>query len=228
MSRLDSSRHQEQRGRILHAAASLLATEGYHGMSMRRLAKTAGTSLGNVYNYFSSKEDILFALQREAFEALCAATSEALAGIPDPVERLYGFISHHVGYFCEHPQVMRVLVHEAASLPGPRRRDVRALKERYFEIARDIVRDLIERGAGDHAAAREIEDDAELERITYSIFGMLNWIYGWYRPERHGSPQKLARTIHEMALGGLVAPCSFQQIGERAESPLALAGAGGR
>ncbi len=227
MSRLDTRRHQEQRGRILHAAASLLASEGYHGMSMRSLAKTAGTSLANVYNYFSSKEDILFVLQKEAFEALCAATSEALAGIPDPVERLHGFISHHVSYFSEHPDVMRVLINEAASLPGPRRRDVRGLKERYFEIGRGIVRELIELG-GEGGAGRPSEDEAELERVTYSLFGMLNWIYGWYRPDRHGSPQELARTIHEMALGGLTAPRAVAEPSPLLRVVGAVAGAGGR
>jgi AcrR family transcriptional regulator len=206
MNRADGQRHQEQRARILQAAAALLAAEGFHGMSMRSLAKTAGTSLSNVYNYFPSKEDILFALQKESFETLCAATSEALADVDDPAGRLFGFISHHVRYFADHPDVMRVLVHEASALPPPRRREVRGLKERYFTIARDIVRELIEKSRDQAAAAgRETADDAELERITYSIFGMLNWIYGWYRPELHGTHQELARTIHRLAFCGLAA-----------------------
>ncbi len=205
MSRIDPRRQLEQRGKILQAAATLIATEGYHGMSMRSLAKASGHSLANVYNYFSSKEEILFALQKEAFETLLEATGAALADIPDAVGRLYCFISHHVHYFVEHPDVMRALVHEAASLPEERRRVVRRVKEQYFEIGRRIARDLIEDGG------RVLEDDAELERITYSLFGMLNWIYGWYRPEVHGGPRQLARTIYEIALCGLLADSPYRQ-----------------
>lgn len=219
MSRVDVRRQREIRGRILHAAAGLIATADFHGMSMRNLARAAGTSLANVYNYFTSKEDILFALQKEAFEALVAATEDALADVDDPVGRLYGFISNHVRYFTQHPDVMRTLVHEAATLPPERRRLVRSLKERYFTIARDIVGVLIAQGCG--AGGRPIADEAELDRVTYSLFGMLNWIYGWYQPEVHGTPRELARTIHELALCGLVARCPYRQIQDSMDAHLA-------
>lgn len=224
MSRNDLKRQLEQRGKILHAAASLIAKEGYHGMSMRSLARASGVSLANVYTYFSSKEDILFDLQKGAFETLLEATTGALADVPEAVGRLYGFISHHVHYFAAHPEVMRTLVHEAASLPEERRRVVRRLKEQYFEIGRRIVRDLIENGCGNGSASgRRLEDPAELERITYSLFGMLNWIYGWYQPEIHGGPSQLARTIHEIALCGLVSDCPYRKVQGVMEARLAAA-----
>ncbi len=210
MSRVDRRRQLEQRGKILQAAASLIAAEGYHGMSMRRLAKASGHSLANVYNYFSSKEEILFELQKEAFETLLEATGAALVDVPDAVGQLYCFISHHIHYFAERPEVLRTLVHEAASLPEERRRVVRRLKEQYFEIGRRIVRDLVSSDAA--ARASHERDPAELERMTYSLFGMLNWIYGWYQPRLHGGPDQLARTIYEMALCGLVADSPYREL----------------
>ena len=221
MSRAGSQHQLEQRGKILQAAATLIASEGYHGMSMRRLAKISGISLANVYNYFASKEDILFALQKEAFETLLETTGPALAGVGDAVGRLYSFISNHVRYFAEHPEVMRALVYEAASLPAERRRVIRRLKEQYFEIGRHIVRELVENGCDQPGTAGRRIDGVELERITYNIFGMLNWIYGWYQPDLHGSPRQLARTIHEIALCGLVANCPYRKVQERMEARLA-------
>ncbi len=50
---------------------------------------------------------------------------------------------------------------------------------------------------------------------------MLNWIYGWYRPEVHGSPRQLARTIHGIALCGLTARCPYRQIQDRMDLHLA-------
>ncbi len=221
MSRTDPRRQQELRAKILQAAAALIATEGYHGMTMRNLAQAAGTSLANVYNYFAAKEDILFALQREAFEALIAAAGDALDGVGDAAGRLYGFIHHHVRYCAEHPDVMHVLVHEAASLPPGERRIVRQTKERYFEIGRGIVRQLIADGDGSARPGNPSPGDAELDRLTYSLFGMLNWIYGWYRPEAHGDPRQLARTIHGIATGGLAARGAGAPVQDRMEAHIA-------
>jgi AcrR family transcriptional regulator len=47
---------------ILHAARSLLAAEGYAGLSMRRVAAEVGISLSNVQHYYQSKDDLLEAL----------------------------------------------------------------------------------------------------------------------------------------------------------------------
>jgi AcrR family transcriptional regulator len=43
---------------IIHAAAQLFIQQGYHGTSMRQIAKAAGLALGSAYNHFSSKEAI--------------------------------------------------------------------------------------------------------------------------------------------------------------------------
>ena len=212
------------RERILHAAAGAIAAHGFHGMSMRELARAAGMGLSNLYNYFSSKEEILFALQREAFEVLVTSAEEALRrmeseagpGGATPDARLYVLVSHHVRYVAENPAVMRVLVHEAATLPAPRRRAVRRLKERYFRLARGIVEALMGPAFTGSGA-----DPAELDRITYNLFGMLNWIYGWYDPALHGPPEELARTIHRIALCGVVSQCPFRDLQDRLDENLA-------
>ena len=43
---------------IIKAATDEFLKYGYAGASMRRMAKAAGTGLGNFYNYFSSKDEI--------------------------------------------------------------------------------------------------------------------------------------------------------------------------
>ena len=186
------------RARILEAAAREISERGFHGMSMRELARGAGMSLGNTYNYFSSKDEILFALQREAFEALVRSAQEALSGVNGASARLYVFVAHHVRTVVRHPAVMRVLVHEAATPPPEHRREVRRLKERYFALGRAIVAELAD-GAQEGSKA----DDAELDRTAYNLFGMLNWVYGWYEPRLHGSPADVARSIHRIAVGGV-------------------------
>ncbi|PWF55325.1 TetR/AcrR family transcriptional regulator [Massilia glaciei] len=47
---------------ILHAARSILAAEGYAGLSMRRVANEVGMSLSNVQHYYGSKDALLEAV----------------------------------------------------------------------------------------------------------------------------------------------------------------------
>jgi AcrR family transcriptional regulator len=195
-----SRRHAAGRTEVLDRAAHAIAQRGYHGMSMRDLARATGRGLASFYTLFGSKEDILYHLQKHALATLTASAERAVAGDSDPRERLFLFVLNHVRYFAERPDVMRVLVQEAASLAPGRRAEIRAQKEQYFAIAEGVLRFLVRDaacGSGSYPTA------VEIERMTYSFFGMLNWIYGWYDPERHGSPDELAITIHRMTLCGV-------------------------
>jgi AcrR family transcriptional regulator len=190
-------RQSPGRAEILTAAARAFAEHGYHGMSMRDLAKATHRSPATLYNYVDSKEDLLYWIQRDAFDELIASARSALEGVTDENERLHAFVLAHVRFFANRQHWRRVLIHEAAALPAPRRREIRARKETYFRIAEDIVAKV--------AAARDgVEPDAiDVERNTYCLFGMLNWTYGWYDPDRHGATDELARTIVRVAVSGL-------------------------
>jgi AcrR family transcriptional regulator len=52
------SKGERTRTEITEAAYRLFLEKGYHGTSMRQIAKEAGIALGGIYNHFSSKEDI--------------------------------------------------------------------------------------------------------------------------------------------------------------------------
>lgn len=83
--------------RILASAASLFTRKGFNGTSTRDIAAGAGVSLGNIYNYFGTKEEIFVSLlekyEKEYFSPdqplIKALTSSAF---PDNIENL-GFAS---------------------------------------------------------------------------------------------------------------------------------------
>ena len=59
MPKLTPSAMEKKRSRIEEAARELFISQGFHATSMRTIAARAGTSLGNVYNYYRTKEEIL-------------------------------------------------------------------------------------------------------------------------------------------------------------------------
>jgi AcrR family transcriptional regulator len=206
--RLRRSRPESARRRlaILDAAARAIARHGFHGMSMRELARSTGQSPAAFYNHFASKSEVLLQIQVSAFETLISSTEEAVRGLGSAREQLLAFFQQNLRYLAAHPEVMRVLVHEAGTLPARDRAEVRKLKGRYYDLGRSIVAGLLaasrRRGRGP-AARPDARGELELERRTYGVFGMMNWAYGWYRPTRHGTPAELARSLRALALHGL-------------------------
>lgn len=59
MPKLSTTAIEEKKGRIEDAAKQLFIKQGFHATSMRTIASRAGTSLGNLYNYYRTKDEIL-------------------------------------------------------------------------------------------------------------------------------------------------------------------------
>ena len=222
-------RMEIQRADILQAAAKLIAERGFHGMSMRDLANATGFGVSSLYNYFASKEELLAELQVRAFETLLASASDSAQGSTDAATRLYVFISNQVRYFIDHADVMRVLIHEAAALPAEHRQRVRSLKEAYFRVGREHVAAVFASGCGTEETTPRLPksvqspvDAVALDRATYSIFGMINWVWAWYEPELHGTPDDVARSIHSLAVCGLVTRCPASPNAEQLPQSLGL------
>src|SRR5512137_484295 len=56
------SRRETTRDHILQSAHDLFIKQGYHGTSMRQIARGANLALGGLYNHFSSKEQVFEAV----------------------------------------------------------------------------------------------------------------------------------------------------------------------
>ncbi len=166
-------------------------------MSMRDLAKRTRRAPATLYNYVASKDELLYAIQHEAFEELAGVADRAVASADEPEERLRRFVYAHVEFFGKKPHLLRVLIHEAKALPANLRGEIRDQKDSYFEKGRLLVEAVM------RARATSEPDALEVERRTYCLFGMLNWTYGWYEPSRHGGTKELACAIERTALGGI-------------------------
>jgi len=61
---------------ILESALELFAEDGYNGTSMQSIAKKAGVSKGNLYNYFEGKEQLLEAVLMNGINQLAEIFDE--------------------------------------------------------------------------------------------------------------------------------------------------------
>lgn len=78
--------------RILRAARTRFLAEGVDGASLRQIAEDARTSIGMVYYYFPTKDDLFSAVVEEGYERVLASFETALgrqAPVPEKLARLY-------------------------------------------------------------------------------------------------------------------------------------------
>jgi AcrR family transcriptional regulator len=189
---------------VLAVAARVFSAVGYDKASMRRIAAEAHASLAGLYHYVSSKEELLYSIQLHTFDSLLAGLERSLEGIVDPRQRLAAAVRNHVRHFGENMHALKVCARELESLEGEAYDDVHDRRRRYFEAVHDLVKAL------------EPRHDTQLSSwlATANLFGMLNWFYQWYDPERtRVSLDDLAAQQTALFLDGYVASASSDDHG---------------
>ena len=78
---------KKTREAILASSLKLFSQKGFHGTSISDIAKDAGISKGLAYNYFESKQNIIEALFKQAFDE-AEFLFEGLFSLKDPYEKL--------------------------------------------------------------------------------------------------------------------------------------------
>lgn len=94
---------------ILNAARTLISTEGYQGLSMRRLAEGVGYTPKTLYRYFTDKDDLLSELIEEDLGYFAAHLEAVAAAHADPGERLDAVARAYVAYGLAHPHAYQVI-----------------------------------------------------------------------------------------------------------------------
>jgi AcrR family transcriptional regulator len=125
-----------------------------------------------------------------AFDSLIERLDAAPAG--PPRQRLATFVKNHLSFFLARPNEMKVLVRETEALPTGLAAEVEGRKRAYYQRCHDILR----------ALDGGVSTEEELRLATLALFGMLNWTYSWYRPDRDANPEELSERMLEIFLDG--------------------------
>jgi AcrR family transcriptional regulator len=113
------------RDRVLAAARERFLSDGVDGASLRKIAREAGTSLGMIYYYYPTKDELFFAIIEQVYDGLLTGLAEALrpdVAVPDRIRRLY----HRIGEMSDdESSVVRMVVRDVliCSERVPRLRD---------------------------------------------------------------------------------------------------------
>ncbi|GAB5602261.1 TetR/AcrR family transcriptional regulator [Thermus sp. FJN-A] len=181
--------------RILEEAAKLFTEKGYEATSVQDLAQALGLSKAALYHHFRSKEEVLFAISLRALEGLLEATSGA-ATLPDPEAALLRHMEAHARYFEENRPFFVAMLQGLSSLSGERRARIVALRDRYEERLRFLLKRGMEAG---------VFRPLDPALVGRGILGMLNWMVRWFQPGGPMGAEAVARFYFDLVLKGLKA-----------------------
>lgn len=138
--------------RILSAARARFLSDGVDGASLRGIASDAGTSIGMVYYYFPTKDELFFAVVDELYGKLLKDIEAAIAPdvpVRERVERLYARVARVSE---EELLVMRLVLREALTSNTRFAR----LRERFEAGHVPLIARLIADGYGSGAFDRSL------------------------------------------------------------------------
>ncbi len=162
---------------------------------MRKIASRAGMSIAGLYYYFKSKEEVLYLIQFYTFDSLVKNLKDRLdAGSQESAEaRIRLVVENHLGHFLRHLPELKVCARELESLKGDAYEKVLERRREYYLITREIIDELCE--------GSQQQLDSNLAALA--LFGMLNWVYMWFNPRRHGDLKRLEEQLSGIFIDGI-------------------------
>jgi TetR/AcrR family transcriptional regulator, cholesterol catabolism regulator len=160
---------------IVAKAAEVFREKGYDAGTLDDVAEALDFRRASLYYYVRSKSHLLYLIFEQALEQSLRQLEE-YATIEDPALRLETLIRHRIRRIAEEPNGFTVFFDQRSRLDSRYEDDIVAKERRYLKVYREAVNSAIAAGA---------VEDVDPLYATQAIFGMTNWLYKWYRPERH-------------------------------------------
>ena len=160
---------------------------------MREIADEAELSPGNLYYYFSGKDELLRFCQERSLEHMSAALENARALRGSSARRVREVLRAHVHAMLD--ELEGATAHlEVELLPEASRRSVIQKRDRYERGVRELVRQGI--AAGEFAPC-------DVSLVTRAMLGAVNWTARWYRPDGSQSVAHIADGLADYLVKGL-------------------------
>jgi AcrR family transcriptional regulator len=125
------------RAQLLDAAEEVFGRKGFHEATLKEVAELAEFSVGSVYSFFDSKDELFQQIFVRRGEQFMPRLHEILDADAEPVEQLHALIDFEIGFFREHPQFGRLYLRYSSvnMLSADREIDV-VIAGRYEEAMR--------------------------------------------------------------------------------------------
>ena len=176
---------------ILANALDAFHEVGYHGTSVRDIARRSGITVPAVYYHHENKEALLFTLLEGSINSVIARCRLALEDAPQrPEARLANLVECLALYMTQQGKRAAMDAEIRALSPANRRR---------YVARRQVVEQLMESAISDGVALKVFAPQP-VKETSRALLGMLWAITVWYHPGGRMSPEAVAASYVDIAL----------------------------
>ena len=187
-----------RRGRPGHSLESLLAVagavlneRGYEATSMDELAARLGITKSAIYHHVPSKVSLLQLALDRALDGLFAVLAEAVDG--PAIDRLEHVVRGSVRVLVAELPFVTLLLRVRGN--SPVEQDALRRRREFDRIVTGLVRSAAAEGA--------VRPDIDPALTSRLLFGTVNSLVEWYRPDGGLSADDLADAVVATTFGGL-------------------------
>ena len=195
--RLARSREIRKRRKkeIFDAAMKVFARNGFRGTEVDEIAKLIDVGKGTIYNYFSTKEKLFFALVDKGLDELANAVLGELKEQDTPLVKIEKVVSAYLHFFEKHKDFYSILVHEKSEFQERVRKKYMKKYFTYLNKIEEIFKEGIRKGQ-----IRKMD----IRPTVYAISELLNgFIYIWLLEGGKRSLTKQAPLILGICFSGI-------------------------
>jgi len=187
--------NSKQKTLIMQKSQVLFWEKGYAETSMKDISNECGFRPANIYNFFESKEEILFSILKEEMEEIVNPIRYLEKEEGDPLQQLRYLIETHVKITLGEKRASKLLFDtELRNLSPERRKVILDLRDEYNRIGYSILRRGIEKGL-----FRKVDEKVALNLIA----SMIVRTRLWFSPQEWMTIDDLIEFIFQFALKGL-------------------------
>jgi AcrR family transcriptional regulator len=158
----------EKRTLIAHAAAELIFRQGFNETSLNQIAQKTGIGKSTIYDYFSSKDEIILFLLDEPLSEVRSLAEDIAAGAGSPAERLSQILEMHLEVLLRDKAFIFKLSFEFQRLPM----DVQGRHEHKRQDYQELLRGLVQEGIMD-GSFRTIDPDITVKILLTMLSSVI-------------------------------------------------------
>ncbi len=137
---------EKRRRQIVDGAVTLFAEKGFHRTTTREIARAVGFSIGLLYEYVSSKEDVLFLVCEDIHREMEKAVAEGLSRAGGGREAVAGMIREYFAVCGRMEKHILLIYRETLSLSPDHRKKVLEGEVRVTRLFVDALDRLVGSG----------------------------------------------------------------------------------
>jgi uroporphyrinogen III methyltransferase/synthase len=189
-------KRERKREKILEAAAELFSTKHYHEVMMDDVAKLISVAKGTVYNYFTSKEELYFAIMSTRMESLLSLLKTKIDSEKSSIDSLRAFVVHLYMFMMKHQKFF--LIYQKETLNGNNSfcEDLISLEKQ----TKQMIMQIISKGEAE-GVFRIVDEEFAVSLIFGSIYGAVQ--RGINSNLRNESVVKEKEDVFDFVLHGL-------------------------